>query len=164
MRGVLYIIETSKVANYINSCGRFSGSVSRVAKSAVFLLHCCCGLFLVSRLKRSLSPAFSMEGDPHRRGKPWKKCKWASFEWQFGWYCFADLAICQNIDHGLFCQVYSVNAYNGCWSFLKEDVNWSSKKSDIVNKSELGIKNCNVNAALLSHVDILHFKVKFLFL
>lgn len=107
---------------------------------------------------------FRMEGDPHRRGKPWKKCKWASFEWQFGWYCFADLAICQNIDHGLFCQVYSVNAYNGCWSFLKEDVNWSSEKSDIVNKSELGIKNCNVNAALLSYVDILHFKVKFLFL
>ncbi len=30
----------------------------------------------------------------------------------------------------------------------KKDVSWSSKKSDIVNQSEFGIKTCSVNVAL----------------
>jgi len=40
-----------------------------------------------------------------------------------------------------------VNAKIGYGSLLKDDVSRSSKKLDIVRKSDLGIKTCSVNAA-----------------
>jgi len=45
--------------------------------------------------------------------------------------------------------VYSVNAKIGYGSLLKDDISRSSKKSDIVRKSDLGIKSCSVNADCL---------------
>jgi len=50
--------------------------------------------------------------------------------------------------------VYSVNAKIGYGSLLKDDRSRSSKKSDIVRKSDLGIKTCSVNAALVSRMSV----------
>ncbi len=108
-----------------------------VAKSAV--LHCfyivAMGCFLVSSLKRSLTPAILMKVDPCWRGKHVEKHDWVNFGLVLNsnWAGFV-LQTWQPVSISILacfakCVLYSVNA-------------------DMVNKSELGIKNCGVKFSI----------------